>query len=667
MESHLSALLAFFAAHPHSALAAIFLAALVEALAVVGTVLPGSTIVFLGGVLIGLDVLDPWRATAAAVAGAVVGDGISYWLGQHYRDRLGDLWPFRKFPRLLPQGQAYFSQHGGKSVFLGRFIGALRAIVPVVAGMSAMPPPRFFLVNVLSALAWAATHLIPGYVFGASLQLAGAVSARLVFLLLLLAAFLWGITRLVRIAFRYGWPYVLALRARVLGHARHGSGAAARITRLLFDPASANEPVLLIAALLLIGGVGTFFGILEDVVVRDPLLQLDQSIYAALQALRTAWGDALMVGVTTFGAAAVILPVVIVVALFLAWQRDWRSFGYWLGAAAVAELTVTALKSMLTRPRPYNPLYAGLDQFSFPSGHTMMSLAVYGFLAFLLARGRSSAIKAMLALAVACVVLLIAFSRLYLGAHWFSDVLASLSLGLAWLMLLCLAHARRPRHARWRGLPLALLALVTVAGTASWHIASYQSAEIARYSQPPPSQTVLANWQTDGWRLLPAARSELDGEPEEPFSVQWAGSRAQLSTALAAAGWEASPSWSLPATLLWLLPATPIQQLPVLPKFDHGAVAKATFVKAINPRQRAVLRLWRLPYAIPGAAGSPPRALWLGTATIERLHHPPGLVSLVRTAADFETVPGMLKQELQDQGWSAVRRQGRRGNVLLIW
>jgi membrane protein DedA with SNARE-associated domain/membrane-associated phospholipid phosphatase len=670
MESHLAALTAFFSLHPHGALFAIFGAALLESLAVIGTVIPGSSIVFVGGALVGLGALEPWPTAAAAVAGAIVGDGLSYWFGHHYRDRIGGIWPFHKFPRMLQQGQQYFAGHGGKSIFFGRFLSPVRAIVPVIAGMSRMPPLRFLLINILSALVWAAAHLVPGFVFGASLQLAGAVSARLLVLLLLLAGVLWGLAWGVRLSFRYGWPLVLSLRDRLLLHVQQRRGSGARIVRLLLDPASANGPALLLAMLLVLAGFWAFFSVLEDVLMQDPLVQLDQSLYAALQALRTEWGDTLMVVATTLGAATVIIPVIVAVALYFVWQRAWRTLGYWLTAAVVAELSVMAIKMILTRARPNNPLYVGLEQFSFPSGHTTMSVVVYGFLAFLLARGKPAAVRATYALIAACLVTLIAFSRLYLGVHWFSDVLASMSLGLAWVALLGIAYlcgmhhqTRPPVH----GMPLALIVLATMAGAANWHITHYHSVEMARYDQPPAVQTVLANWQTEGWRTLPAARAELDGEPEEPFSLQAAAPLPLLAAALASAGWQAPPPWSMQAALLWLLPDTPLPQLPVLPKFDHGASAKATFVKQLNPQERLVLRLWPSRYAVQGEAGAPLHRLWHGTATVERLHHPAGLVSLIRTTGDFETGPDQLERDMEGGARALVPKMARRGKVLLLW
>jgi undecaprenyl-diphosphatase len=118
---------------------------------------------------------------------------------------------------------------------------------------------------------------------------------------------------------------------------------------------------------------------------------------------------------------------------------------------------------------------------------------------------------------------------------------------------------------------------------------------------------------------------------------------------------------------LWLLPDTPLPQLPVLPKFDHGASAKATFVKQLNSDERLVLRLWPLRYAVQGEVGAPLHRLWHGTVTVERLHHPTGLVSFIRTTGDFETGSNQLERDLQGGGRALAQKTGRRGKVLLVW
>ncbi|MFZ0487486.1 MAG: DedA family protein, partial [Arenicellales bacterium] len=110
-----------------------FIVALSESLAVVGLVVPGATIMLAAGALIALGAMSFWTTTLLAVAGAIAGDGISFWIGRRYRDRLRGVWPFHRHPDWLSRGEAFFERHGGKSVVFGRFVGPVRAFVPIVA------------------------------------------------------------------------------------------------------------------------------------------------------------------------------------------------------------------------------------------------------------------------------------------------------------------------------------------------------------------------------------------------------------------------------------------------------------------------------------------------------------------------------------------------------
>jgi len=161
MQSHLQRLVDYFSTHPGLALVLVFAGATLEALGVVGSVIPGSTAVFIGGTLIGLGVLNPWRTAAAAIEGAILGDGLSFWLGRRFGERIRSVWPMRKHPEMFERGRAYFEKRGASSTFIGRFLGPLRAIVPLVAGMSNMPSLKFYAVNIVSAFARGLCLLAP--------------------------------------------------------------------------------------------------------------------------------------------------------------------------------------------------------------------------------------------------------------------------------------------------------------------------------------------------------------------------------------------------------------------------------------------------------------------------------------------------------------------------
>jgi undecaprenyl-diphosphatase len=359
------------------------------------------------------------------------------------------------------------------------------------------------------------------------------------------------------------------------------------------------------------------------------------------------------------------MAVVAAISVVLAWKRCWRTLAYWLTAVGVAQALVWMLKLTLERARPL-AMYDGADRFSFPSGHTASSIVLYGCLAFLLAQGKGPRIKFAITLLAAALVGLIGFSRLYLGAHWLSDVLASLSLGTAWVALLSIAYLQHARTERLPARALATTATATLilAGTAV--VLTQHAAGAARYTPPQPmAPSLLVDWQGDGWQRLPARRTDVDGDHEEPLSVQWAGTAQQILQSLEAAGWRRPPPWTLRTTLLWLLPSTTAAQLPVLSKFHQGVPATMSFEKELGPSRRLVLRLWATSYEIR-ATNDLPVAMWIGMVTLERLKHPADMATLAVTDGNFGMPMQQLAQSLQSRGVPFDVKRDVTATVLLV-
>src|SRR5229473_2729756 len=200
------ALLASIGAHPWLVLAVVFGVACAESLAVVGTFVPAGIVMFAAGALIGAGALNGWVTLAIGALGAVAGDGISYELGHRYHSEVRTWWVAKGHAAVWERGEHFVQRHGGKSIVLARFFAPVRAIVPLVVGAAHMPRRRFYPINAASAIAWSPAHIGPGIVFGASAQLAEAVSGRLAAMLLLLAALLWVVVRLTRLAIQRGVP-----------------------------------------------------------------------------------------------------------------------------------------------------------------------------------------------------------------------------------------------------------------------------------------------------------------------------------------------------------------------------------------------------------------------------------------------------------------------------
>ena len=162
MSSWIESLTHFVAAHAWLGYLTLFLAALLEAVPVVGSVIPGSTIILALSALVPSGELDlAWVLLSAAV-GAVLGDGTAFWVGHVQQRRILDIWPLSKYPRIVAQSEAFFHRYGTLAVFFGRFVPPIRAFVPVTAGALGMKPLKFYTVNILAVFLWAPAHVLPG-------------------------------------------------------------------------------------------------------------------------------------------------------------------------------------------------------------------------------------------------------------------------------------------------------------------------------------------------------------------------------------------------------------------------------------------------------------------------------------------------------------------------
>ncbi|KQV41752.1 MULTISPECIES: bifunctional DedA family/phosphatase PAP2 family protein [unclassified Rhizobium] len=615
--SFLSSVTAFIAAHPHLAYAAVLLLALSESIPLIGVFVPGTAVIIAISALVPSGVVTLWPLLAAATAGAIIGDGLSFWIGHRYHSQILQNWPLNRYPELISRSQAFFTRHGDKSVFIARFAPGVRAFIPLIAGILKMSSRRFYVANILSALVWAPSHILPGVLVGASFGLLGPAAKPLAIIAVLVAVVIWAMVRIVRFGLRRGVPAAVAAGQRLRIRLDRIDSAWAKAIASLLDPSLPEARGLALLAALLLGGAWLFFGILEDVVSGDPLIRADASIYQALQALRTAPGDAVMIAITELGDTVVVAAVTVVVFLWLAWKRAWRTAAYWLAAVAGGSALNTVIKVALHRARPGELFYTGWSAFSFPSGHSTVNLILYGFLAFLIARDLRPAWQFAIATSAASFTFLIAFSRLYLGAHWFSDVIGGLAFGTGWLALLGFFYLRKTSEPIGaKALALAGCSALALAG--GLNVYRHHALDVERYAVKTSMPTMPAEtWWTTGWRQLPAYRIDLTGEIEEPLTVQWAGSLGGIHEALASKGWRDPASWAPRNALAWLTPDADPATLPVVARLASGRLPNLTVVhEGTSTDTRLVLRLWSADLDIAGETSSP---VWIGSVVEERI------------------------------------------------
>jgi membrane protein DedA with SNARE-associated domain len=173
--SYIDPLIAFVSAHAWLAYLTLFLAALLEAVPVVGSVIPGSTIILaLSALVPGGELTLQW-VLLAAIVGALIGDGSAFLLGYRAQHEILSTWPLSRYPAVIAQSEAFFRRWGTWAVFFARFVPPIRAFVPVTAGALGMAPMHFFAANIPAVLLWAPAHVLPGVVAISALHRYGGI------------------------------------------------------------------------------------------------------------------------------------------------------------------------------------------------------------------------------------------------------------------------------------------------------------------------------------------------------------------------------------------------------------------------------------------------------------------------------------------------------------
>lgn len=421
----------------------IFLGATLESAAFLGLVVPGESLVIVAGFLAAQGWLDLDVLIVTVALGATLGDSIGYEMGRrvgrpallHHGSRFG-----LNHAR-LDQADALFARHGSKAVFLGRFVGFARALVPFLAGSSRMPYRKFLSYNAMGAVLWASGAALLGYFLGAGWRTAerwigrasAIVGGILVFALLLVWVWRW--TANHESAIRQTWSgFVRSERVNAL---RLRFAPQIAFIRARLSPDSYLGLQLTLGALILLGASWLFGGIAEDVVTGDPLTIIDLQVVQWFYDRSTPLLTQIMLAVTHLHDPIPITAAVVLIALYLAWRRNW----YWLICLGVTMPSGMLLNALMQyafhRARPVfdDPLLV-LATYSFPSGHVAGSTMFYGVLAaMLIARLTSWRWRVMIALAAIMMVALVALTRVYLGVHYPSDVLAAFAVGVIWLTL----------------------------------------------------------------------------------------------------------------------------------------------------------------------------------------------------------------------------------------
>jgi undecaprenyl-diphosphatase len=384
MGDWLTGITGWLTANPSWVAMAIFVVAFVECVAIIGIVVPGTVVMFAIAALAGSGILPLGEVLILGFAGGLLGDAVSYFIGRRFHQNIRQLPGLRSHPEWMTGAEAYFHKYGIASLLVGRFIGPLRPMLPMTAGMCDMPLPRFTVVSIIAAAGWSIVYLMPGWAAGAAIRLP-------------LPEGFWTEAAVVgaALALLFGLSIQSSMRKK-------------------------RYATKVIAVLSLVILAGLFMG-------WPYLTDFDQGLMTLVQEHRSEAAQNIVILITSIGdfKAQLLAACVLVIALLIA--RQWRHAAFALATTLGTAIGNGTLKALFARTRP-EVLVEPLTTYSMPSGHSSAAFALFMTLAVLAGRGQPVRLRLTWMLLGGIPALAIALSRVYLGVHWPTDILAGMLL-----------------------------------------------------------------------------------------------------------------------------------------------------------------------------------------------------------------------------------------------
>ncbi|HET9154230.1 MAG TPA: bifunctional DedA family/phosphatase PAP2 family protein [Solirubrobacterales bacterium] len=409
--------------------------AFAETGAFVGLVVPGETVMLLGGAVAGQGAIDIYLLIAVAWFSAWLGDTTSFFLGR----RLGRNFVLDHGPKVgisherFEKVEDYFGRHGGKTIFIGRFISLVRAFAPFIAGSSGMRYRDFVPYSILGTGLWASAHILVGYFFSRSIETAGKYAAKGAFLLATLIVVVVAVVWLYR-RFREEENREKAVRWM------EGHGATRWLVelgrrpqlRFLWDRVTPGGTFGLdFTSLMATLAVASFVLVAYAVVVGEHPGPTpgDETAQEIVEQIRSGALTAVAKAITWLGSGGAVTALAALCAALLAWRRRWTEFWVLVAGMAISQTGIAVLKEVVDRPRPIGGLVETTSS-SYPSGHAAHSVFYLWLAVTIVLRLRPGMARgAAVVTAGFALTALVGLSRVYLGVHYLSDVSGGWALG----------------------------------------------------------------------------------------------------------------------------------------------------------------------------------------------------------------------------------------------
>jgi len=575
--SWLQAALDWVQLHPNATGWMIFLVALGESLLLVGILLPGAALLVGLGTLIGLGVVDFKLAWIAASLGAFAGDGISFWIGHHYKKGLLKIWPMYKFPKLIEQGQSFFKKWGLLSVFIGRFIGLVRPIIPAIAGMMEMPIKKYIAISTASAILWSPFYLLPGMLFGNAMGAMSKVAGKLAILVLVFVFIVALVYWLIQLIYSFLLPRTHRILSRVLiwtqKHPHLG-----KLTSGLIDPRKPEKGSLaFMASFVITITVISLFFIAHNTTIGNWSVEVSEF----MQAFHTDWTQPVMLFIlATTHDLAILLPSLVVFWWLIRRKRTIVAY-HWIFVVVTGYIL-----SLLI-----NYFSADKTHAWFGYQHLTWFITIVGFWAALISGALPHRVRSWPYTLATLLIALVAFAQLFFKQMSLGVVMIAIFSAILWSSVVAIAYRMRVRkqflgwHISALFFSFQFIAIIFVLIFFSNQLKSINTIKFNQISQQEWSNCELID------------RTDWLNRPQQAFDIHFNGVIENLSLYLTQHGWEKNTPKAWQDVWKALRNDEESEDIGIIPTTNKGKIESIIFSKQINDKLVA-LHLWQQPLKI---------------------------------------------------------------------
>jgi undecaprenyl-diphosphatase len=374
----------------------IFGVTFVESIPLVGMLIPGQTMIILAGFLVKLHIFGFWLAVIIGSLGALLGDFVGFLLGRKYGRHFTDV--EQRFYIKKEQFQKTMDlivSNPFKTIFFGRLHSLTRTLTPFAGGASGITLRKFLAIDILSSFVWAFLSILIGFIFGKSFEKASTFIGGFILIATI-------VTIVIIIIVNY------AKKKKI--------------------PISNNDVFILISSAISI----YLFSLIAQNLHKGQLFSIfDTRIFVLKDLVETPILTYVMIAFTSMGSAVFLISISLLFIIYLIWKKRNESALLFTTVLSTGYMFVLILKSHFDRIRPEG--LVDVSGSSFPSGHSAMTMMFVVLLTYIILRNiKNTSHKNILITIAFATSILIGISRIYLGVHFASDVLAGLLFGIFW-------------------------------------------------------------------------------------------------------------------------------------------------------------------------------------------------------------------------------------------